>query len=189
MKPRSGARDKILEAADELAREVGPAHLVLDAVATRAGVSKGGLLYHFPSKSDLLQALVESHLELFRDELAGMQCEGGLAPGKLLQSYLEIFAAEQSRRQPPPSGVLAAMVQNPELLLPIKRFKREMLDRLKENAQDPSKALILFLALEGLRSLKLCDTDILTETESKQAIQVLGEMIATGGTADDEGRG
>lgn len=178
MKPKSGARDKILEAADELAREVGPAHLVLDAVATRAGVSKGGLLYHFPSKSDLLQALVESHLELFRDELAEMQGERGLAPDMLLQSYLEIFAAEQTRRQPPPSGVLAAMVQNPELLLPIKRFKREMLDRLKENAKDPSKALILFLALEGLRSLKLCDTDILTEAESKQSIQVLGEMIA-----------
>jgi AcrR family transcriptional regulator len=176
-KPRSGAREKILEAADELAREVGPAHLVLDAVAARAGVSKGGLLYHFPAKTDLLQALVESHLELFRDELARKMREHGAAPDSLLQSYLELFVSEQKRRKAPPSGVLAAMVQNPEMLAPIKRFKREMLDRLTENARDPAKALTLFLALEGLRSLKLCDVDMLTEEEAADAIRSLSSMI------------
>ena len=31
----------------------------LDAVAARAGVSKGGLLYHFPSKSALFDALTD----------------------------------------------------------------------------------------------------------------------------------
>lgn len=177
LKPRSGAREKILEAADELAREVGPAHLVLDAVAARAGVSKGGLLYHFPAKADLLEALVESHLELFRDELAQKLRDHGAAPDSLLQSYLELFVSEQKRRQPPPSGVLAAMVQNPEMLAPIKRFKRQMLDRLKENARDPAKALTLFLALEGLRSLKLCDVDMLTEEEADQSIRSLSAMI------------
>ncbi len=35
------------------------ASATLDAVAARAGVSKGGLLYHFPSKSALFDALTE----------------------------------------------------------------------------------------------------------------------------------
>ena len=73
------------------------------------------------------------------------------------------------------------MVQNPDMLAPIRRFKREMLDRLKANARDPAQALTIFLALEGLRSLKLCDVDMLTEDESKQAISALSAMIAAPG--------
>ena len=50
------ARERILEAAERVITEVGAAHLTLDAVAQAAGVSKGGLLYHFPSKESLLVA-------------------------------------------------------------------------------------------------------------------------------------
>ena len=56
-KPRRGARAKVLQAAEELAVEVGPANLSLDAVAARAGVAKGGLLYHFPTKAHLVAAI------------------------------------------------------------------------------------------------------------------------------------
>src|SRR5690242_2095382 len=44
------ARDRILEAAERVVAEIGAARLTLDVVAQAAGVSKGGLLYHFPSK-------------------------------------------------------------------------------------------------------------------------------------------
>ncbi|MCC2097105.1 MAG: TetR family transcriptional regulator, partial [Hyphomicrobiales bacterium] len=44
MARRGTSRDRILRAASELAFKEGAAHLSLDAVAARAGVSKGGLL-------------------------------------------------------------------------------------------------------------------------------------------------
>ncbi|MEO2167455.1 MAG: TetR/AcrR family transcriptional regulator, partial [bacterium] len=47
-------RAKILDAAEDLILEAGATGLILDEVARRAGVSKGGLLYHFPSKADLV---------------------------------------------------------------------------------------------------------------------------------------
>jgi AcrR family transcriptional regulator len=49
-KPETGARERILEAAYTVAERSGAAALTLDAVAAEAKVSKGGLLYHFPSK-------------------------------------------------------------------------------------------------------------------------------------------
>ena len=50
----------------------GAVHLTLDAVAERAGVSKGGLLYHFPSKESLLQAMVDRNMRrLSRDHADG----------------------------------------------------------------------------------------------------------------------
>ncbi|TIV96394.1 MAG: TetR family transcriptional regulator, partial [Mesorhizobium sp.] len=44
--PRANSREKILAAAADVAREAGPGSLSLEAVASRAGVSKGGLLYN-----------------------------------------------------------------------------------------------------------------------------------------------
>lgn len=53
------ARDAILDAFEELLIQAGERSATLDAVATRAGVSKGGLLYHFPKKHVLITALFE----------------------------------------------------------------------------------------------------------------------------------
>ncbi|RUZ98934.1 TetR/AcrR family transcriptional regulator, partial [Mesorhizobium sp. M7A.F.Ca.CA.002.05.1.1] len=58
---RPNSREKILAAAADVARESGPGSLSLDAVASRAGVSKGGLLYNFPTKAKLMQGLVEGY--------------------------------------------------------------------------------------------------------------------------------
>ncbi len=59
----SGVRDRVLDAAETMARGEGSANLTLDAVANKAGVSKGGLLYHFPSKDALLAAMIGRHVD------------------------------------------------------------------------------------------------------------------------------
>jgi|GEM_PF-6563964 len=50
------SREVILNAAEMVVVEVGAAHLTLDAVAQKAVVSKGGLLYNFPTKGSLHRA-------------------------------------------------------------------------------------------------------------------------------------
>lgn len=58
------ARDKALAAYCELLGSEGERATTIDAVAARADISKGGVLYHFPSK----EALAEAALEAFREE-------------------------------------------------------------------------------------------------------------------------
>ena len=60
-------------AAVALAREQGPGNISLDAVAARAGLSKGGLLYNFPTKAKLLDPNVDGATaeQLFKDGRAG----------------------------------------------------------------------------------------------------------------------
>jgi AcrR family transcriptional regulator len=66
--PHSGsARDRILVAYEDLLIESGERGATLDAVAARAGVSKGGLLYHFGSKDALTAGLIE-RLRVLADE-------------------------------------------------------------------------------------------------------------------------
>ena len=45
--PRTSKRQLILESAAAIINEKGADYLTLDAVAQRAGISKGGLFYHF----------------------------------------------------------------------------------------------------------------------------------------------
>lgn len=56
---RPSQREAILDAFQDLVVEVGAGNVTLDATAARAEVSKGGLLYHFPSKSDLFIGLCD----------------------------------------------------------------------------------------------------------------------------------
>lgn len=53
------ARDNILRAYEEILIAGGERAATLDAVAANAGVSKGGLLYHFRSKEALANGLFE----------------------------------------------------------------------------------------------------------------------------------
>ena len=71
------ARERILDAAEDLitAGQVPPA---LEAVAAAAGVSKGGLLYHF-DKQSLLRALVTRAVHRFDERLTEAAAQGAMA--------------------------------------------------------------------------------------------------------------
>nr|WP_221377457.1 TetR family transcriptional regulator [Actinoplanes polyasparticus] len=81
------ARERILDAAEELitAGQVPPA---LDAVAAAAGVSKGGLLYHF-DKQSLLRALVTRAVHRFDERLTAAATQGMMAAAWLRLSVPE----------------------------------------------------------------------------------------------------
>ena len=167
------SREKILAAASELARDTGPGHLSLDAVASRAGVSKGGLLYNFPTKAKLMQALVEEHIDKFEADLDAAANPGASGGDHLLRAYLQLSRQECCDTHPSAAGLLAAMAEDPDFLLPIKVFKRKLLDRLKGETKDVVGLLTAFLVIEGLRSLKLFDLDMLTDAERDLVFQSL----------------
>ena len=52
-------RDNILEAALECFISIGYANTTTARIADKAGVSRGAMLHHFPSKTELMQAAVE----------------------------------------------------------------------------------------------------------------------------------
>ena len=73
MPPPPAARVKVLRAFASLLVEQGERAATLEAVAERAGVSKGGLLYHFGSKDALADGLTEHLRELTAADVATMR--------------------------------------------------------------------------------------------------------------------
>ena len=63
---KSDVRDGILQAARRFVQKSGVSRLTLETVAAEACMSKGGLLYHFPSKDALLRGLISSIQERFK---------------------------------------------------------------------------------------------------------------------------
>ena len=68
----NNSREHILDTYVDLLIHTGERAATLDAVATAAKVSKGGLLYHFSSKKALLEALVERTVTLAEEDFEAM---------------------------------------------------------------------------------------------------------------------
>ena len=62
MSSPSSSRDAIVDAAMTIVRDRGVARLTLDEAARVAGLSKGGVLYHFRSKDALIRGLVDREI-------------------------------------------------------------------------------------------------------------------------------
>ncbi|WP_166999543.1 TetR/AcrR family transcriptional regulator [Paramicrobacterium fandaimingii] len=67
--------DRLLDAYSGLLIDGGERAATLDAVAARAGVSKGGLLYHFGSKDALAQGVIDRLATLVDEDVAAMAAD------------------------------------------------------------------------------------------------------------------
>lgn len=168
-------KQRLLDAAEALARRLGPANLSLDAVAAEAGVSKGGLLYHFPSKIKLMEALVAQHLSRLDASLRAQEATG--LPNAVIGAYLDHFQQDCARQKPPATGLLAALAQNPELLEPVRRQERDFLERIRADATDPNFATVAFLVVQALRAMKMLGTEVMDDPETKAIVDWLTDEL------------
>lgn len=177
---RKNARQRILDAALAVAHDVGPAHLSLDAVAERAGISKGGLLYHFPTKQALLQAIVESHLAAI-ETAAGISAEAPPQDGNAIAiGLLRSYCSASPRKAGGAQGFLAAIAETPSLLDPIRAHNVRIVDCLRKSPE-ADLALISFLVVEGMRSLELFDSNPLSHGECESILMRLKDRLEANG--------
>lgn len=144
-------KDKIVDAAMAVVREQGVSRLTLDEAARIANVSKGGVLYHFKTKDDLISAMVA--------RLIG-QCEAlqhhhydSLPPGPNRWAKASLLAAFDPcgpSRDPVGGALLAAAVVNPALVRPLEAKVREWVERVRSDSPNPELALLAALAMDGL---------------------------------------
>jgi AcrR family transcriptional regulator len=81
----TGARGRILDAAEELIAEAGYDATPTARIAERAGVAKGLLFYYFPRKHDVLKALFVERLPSHPLCTVGSVAVPGDVPGSLLR--------------------------------------------------------------------------------------------------------
>lgn len=91
MPKRGETAARILAAAREIVRTSGPDSLTFDAVAAKVGVSKQAVLYWFPNKARLIEALVRPALEA--ESAAGQGAiTSGATPSQAIRAFVGALA-------------------------------------------------------------------------------------------------
>lgn len=170
--PRPSKRERIVREACALVLEEGATNLTLDAVAARASVSKGGLLYHFPSRRHLVEAMVQHLLQLFDERLGGEEA--------FLTAYVNGATDRHGPERAYGPALLAAASEDPQHLDPLAAAMKQWLGRLMKGA-DPTMAMVVQLAADGLWYNELLGVSPLSGKRRQAVVRRLLELAAEAG--------
>jgi AcrR family transcriptional regulator len=140
-----GSRDRILDAASRILVRDGGDAVTIAAVAAEAGLSKGGLFYHFASKEALIVGLVDRFVAAF-DALLDVPD----TPGSATLAYLDATAADSGPASQPVLALLAAALTSPDALNALRARYAMWQTRLENDGIDPAVATLVRLVADGL---------------------------------------
>lgn len=141
-------RELILNTVSKLIREEGMEKLTLEAVATKAGISKGGLLYHFPSKDALILGMIEQLSDRFISDFRSRAEEDPDSKGKWTRSYVDTSVQEEFCDLY--VGISAAHFTNPDMLQQLQESYVEVQEKMEHDEVDPVRSTMARLAIDGL---------------------------------------
>lgn len=174
--PRESKRQKLLEAAALIVTEQGSDALTLDAVAKRAEVSKGGLLYHFSTKEALVKGLVQYMNDIYRANVEELVEKDEKETGKWARSFINVMHDKSAENRTISAGMLAAQGINPKLLQPLQDTYADWQNHIEHDGIDQVDATILRLAVDGLWLSEIFGLGQLPPKLRKQVLQRLTEL-------------
>ncbi|MDN5876562.1 MAG: TetR/AcrR family transcriptional regulator [Brevibacterium sp.] len=142
----SGTKERLLDSFETLLDEHGAAGATLDAVAAKAGVSKGGLLYHFGSKAELIKGSLERLGSLVEEDVEMMKAAGD----RLHMYYLETSAEVGT---PLDRSLIAAgrlAQENDEAKNALRKTREAWFDVLNDHLGDPHLTQTVQLIGDGM---------------------------------------
>ena len=147
-------RSEILDAAEAVVMRDGVRNLTLDAVAAQSSISKGGLLYHFPTKEDLATAMIERSIGWFDEALLDAEKDDPDQKGRFTRAYVRA-----SFGMTPLTGdgfnslcssMMTALLSYPERLGPVREQGENTQRQIELDGIDPVLATIIRLAVDGI---------------------------------------
>lgn len=188
-------KEIIIEAALAVITREGMGSMTMDNVAREAGLSKGGLFHHFPSKNDLLSGILQW---IGGRAFAALQ-KRTMADGRPGARIRALLAISFSEVEPRPQGItqeesellvvlnrqfigsiLTAAMESPTLLQPIRELKQQLGNQLLSEPNGREQ-LTIWLAHEGLmfwRVMGLMNTDHPIYVAAVHELRMKAEALA-----------
>ncbi|GAB3131106.1 TetR/AcrR family transcriptional regulator [Tsukamurella serpentis] len=176
MPPPPAARAKLLESFVRILIEQGERAATLEAVAAEAGVSKGGLLYHFGSKDALVEGIVDWLDGLVGDDLDLMRA----APEGAAAYYVRTSCFGDTDLD----RLIIAMLRlsqgaNPRAQAALLEIQQRWLGVLLEQVPDEAAARAVMLVGDGLyfNAALSGGQSIATDEQIEEILQRVQRMI------------
>lgn len=179
-------KQQILDAAAKLAKECGPGAITIEAVARVAGMSKGGVLYHFPSKESLLFQLVRFAIlkqwQTMRHCWKSDDNPKGRWHRAWIRSTFRALRDYEGRPDMETPALVATVLSDPHLQAALHRFSRHIRRCLAYDGIDPLWSVLLQNSVLGLRVTRVFDgriNDVSTmEALECRALEMLDSLTS-----------
>jgi AcrR family transcriptional regulator len=168
------SRNAALQAAITIISRDGPGRLTLDAIARECGLSKGGLMHQFRTKEAVLKALLEQQMAYF-DDFSSRYMEKARATSAQPELATQLATVREATIKPNSAalGLLAAMVEDPNLMNAPREVDVKMIKAIKAEAKDPELAMLRWAAARGLLLSSMFGLSPLTEAERHRLFERL----------------
>ncbi|OMC80461.1 TetR family transcriptional regulator [Paenibacillus odorifer] len=143
-------RSSILLAASIVVKNNGVEKLTLEAVAKEAGVSKGGLLHHFPNKEALIKSMVEELTSDFFSNVQERVANTSRETGKWGRAFVQAIDDDLKEEQEISTALSAALFTNPDILKKFQDQYSVWQNNIENDGIDPVRSTIVRLAADGL---------------------------------------
>lgn len=184
---RPSKRTAILEAAQRIVLREGLAGVTYEAIADEAGLTKGGVVYHFGSRDELVVALAE--FLAGRWDAAIVEAAGALADRLTERERLEVYARESL--QSSSNAELRMMLESADVpgaraawTTIVDRWALPVLDDPPTDEQ--LDLFVLRLAADGLWIYDAISADPLDEDLRRRLVERIARDIRDGDAADGE---
>ncbi|GAA0591406.1 TetR/AcrR family transcriptional regulator [Virgibacillus siamensis] len=169
-------RHKILKAASNIVQQDGILDLTLEAAAEQAGVSKGGLLYHFPSKDALIEGMVQHLFENYAVNIKKEADQDPVQKGRWTRAFIKETYQQSTPDKNMDAGLMAAAAINPDLLKPVQDAYEEWQQNIEQDGFDPINATVLRLAVDGLWFSEIFGLAPLEKSQRKLVLERLIQL-------------
>ena len=160
-------RTRILDAAEAIVQARGVPALTLESAARDAGVSKGGLLYHFASKEALLAGMLGRLAETISQEFDATVAAQQEGPGRVARAMLAWACGEGACEHHDRAAAvfLAAFHHDRALLDPVRAVFTRMRAALAADGLAPGAGQAVMCATDGLFMARVFGLYALDATE------------------------
>jgi AcrR family transcriptional regulator len=140
-------RRSLLDAVARIAGEQGLVGVTVQAVADAAGVTRGGLFHHFPTKQALIEAMISDMLERLDAELDRRMALDAEPHGSFTRAYVEaLLVGEEFGVGSPFDALSVAMLPEPSLGQMWTTWIEGRLTRHQETDSDAMLEVVRFAA-------------------------------------------
>ncbi|WP_160141806.1 TetR/AcrR family transcriptional regulator [Salicibibacter halophilus] len=167
-------REEILKAAAKTVSNVGIGNVTLEQVAEEAGISKGGLLYHFPSKQALLEGMVAYVFKRSNESIAEFEKAHDFSLSYVLSTLSDVDHRNDISTMD--KSAIMAIANDRDLLAPMQQQYSEWMQRLRaENSEEA--AVIIRLITSGLWFENLFDIHLRGNQDREHVLNVVKALM------------
>lgn len=146
--------------------------LTLDRIVQQAGISKGGLLYHYPNKLALLEGLTERVFTDFAEKVHHAADEDQEQTGKWTRALIKVSAEDLKQNAELNIGIFTSSLLESNVSDILRQYQL-LLNKLEEDDLPKATATTIRLTLDGLYYNQIFNIAPLDDNEMDDIIQTL----------------